>query len=461
MSKVLIIENAAIATVDVCDTEYVRGYLVARDGMIDKVAPGNVFAAVKHNPADEVTVVDGTGCLLTPGLINTHHHLYQWVTRGLAQNEALFGWLTELYPIWARIDEGTVGAAARGGLAWLAKTGCTTSTDHHYVFPTHGGDLLAAEIDAASTIGLRFHPTRGSMSRGRSQGGLPPDECVEQVDAILRASQDAIDRFHDPRFDSMVRIALAPCSPFSVTDELMRLSAEMARANGVRLHTHLCETADEEEFCLAVHGMTPVDYAESVGWLGDDVWFAHAVHLSEAAIKKMASTGTGAAHCPSSNARLGSGHAPVRALLDAGAPVGLGVDGAASQESGMMVEELRQAMYMSRLRAGNSRAAETLGARDALRIGTIGGARNLGRQDEIGSLEPGKLADLALWDLSGLGHADIADPVGALVFGPPAPVKLLTVGGRTVVRDGELVTADEAELTRDCRAAARKLVSGR
>ena len=458
MSNVLIIKNAAIATVDVCDTEYERGYLIARDGLIEAVGPGD---APRQNSVDQVTVVDGAGCLLTPGLVNTHHHLYQWVTRGLAQNEALFGWLTTLYPIWARIDESAVGAAARGGLAWLAKTGCTTSSDHHYVFPTHGGDLLGAEIDAARTIGLRFHPTRGSMSRGRSQGGLPPDECVEQVDAILQASQDAIDRFHDPRFDSMVRIALAPCSPFSVTDELMRASAELARSNGVRLHTHLCETADEEEFCLATHGMTPVDYAESVGWLGDDVWFAHAVHLSDAAVKKMAATGTGAAHCPSSNARLGSGHAPVRALLDAGAPVGLGVDGAASQESGMMVEELRQAMYTSRLRAGNSRAAETLGARDALRIGTMGGARNLGRTDEIGSLEPGKLADLALWDLSGLGHADIADPVGALVFGPPAPVKLLTVGGRTVVRDGELVTADEAELARDCRAAARRLVDAR
>jgi cytosine/adenosine deaminase-related metal-dependent hydrolase len=436
MNKILIIENAAVATVDACDTEYEHGYLVARDGLIDAVGGGDVPAALRAAmPGVEVTVIDGTGCLLTPGLVNTHHHLYQWVTRGLAQNEALFGWLTELYPIWARIDEGTVGAAARGGLAWLAKTGCTTSSDHH--------------------------ASRGSMSRGRSQGGLPPDECVEDVDAILRASQDAIDRFHDPAFDAMVRVALAPCSPFSVTDELMRLSAELARANGVRLHTHLCETVDEEEFCLATHGMSPVDYAESVGWLGEDVWFAHAVHLSDAAIKKMAATGTGAAHCPSSNARLGSGHAPVRALLDAGAPVGLGVDGAASQESGMMVEELRQAMYVSRLRAGNSLAAETLGARAALRIGTLGGARNLGRQEEIGSLEPGKLADLALWDLSGLGHADIADPVGALVFGPPAPIRLLTVGGRPVVRDGELLTADEAALAHDCRAAARRLVEGR
>jgi len=460
MTKVLIIENAAIATVDVCDTEYESGYLVVRDGLIDEVGPGPVPERIKNNPADQVSLVDGSGCLLTPGLVNTHHHLYQWVTRGLAQNEALFGWLTTLYPIWARIDESTVGAAARGGLAWLAKTGCTTSSDHHYVFPTNGGDLLAAEIDAADLIGLRFHATRGSMSRGRSQGGLPPDDCVESVDAILRASQDAIDRFHDPSFDAMVRVALAPCSPFSVTDELMRLSAELARANGVRLHTHLCETVDEEEFCLATHGMTPVDYAESVGWLGDDVWFAHAVHLSDAAIKKMADTGTGAAHCPSSNARLGSGHAPVRALLDAGAPVGLGVDGAASQESGMMVEELRQAMYTSRLRAGNSQAEETLGARAALRIGTIGGARNLGRQHEIGSLEPGKLADLALWDLRGLGHADIADPVGALVFGPPAPVRLLTVGGREIVRDGLLLTADEVALAQDCKAANRKLVNG-
>jgi cytosine/adenosine deaminase-related metal-dependent hydrolase len=461
MSKVLIIQNAAVATVDAHDTEYGHGYLVARDGRIEAVGHGDAPPTAKQNPADEVTVVDGTGCLLTPGLVNTHHHLYQWLTRGLAQDEALFGWLTELYPIWARIDEDTVGTAARGGLAWLAKTGCTTSSDHHYVFPEHGGDLLAAEIDAAGAIGLRFHATRGSMSRGRSQGGLPPDECVEEVDAILRASQEAIDRFHDPAFDAMVRVALAPCSPFSVTDELMRLSAEMARASNVRLHTHLCETVDEEEFCLATHGLTPVDYAESVGWLGEDVWFAHAVHLSDAAVKKLGATGTGTTHCPSSNARLGAGHAPVRALLNAGVPVGLGVDGAASQESGMMVEELRQAMYTSRLRAGNSRPQETLGARAALRLGTMGGARNLGRQHEIGSLEPGKLADLALWDLTGLGHAGIADPLGALVFGPPAPVRLLTVGGRAVVRDAQLLTADETALARECGLEARRLVSGR
>lgn len=445
-----IFENCAIATVS--GAEHDRGYLVVEGEAISAVGAG-VAPRVEG-----ASYVDGTGCLATPGLINTHHHLYQWVTRGLAQDETLFGWLVALYPIWARIDAQTVHAAAGAGLGWLARTGCTTSADHHYVFPRHGGDLLAAEIEAARTIGVRFHPTRGSMDRGKSDGGLPPESVVEDRDTILAACEDAIAKYHDPAPNSMLRIGLAPCSPFSVSSELMTESAALARRHGVRLHTHLAETLDEEEFCLATHGCTPAEYADSLGWLGDDVWLAHCVHLSDSAIKRFAETGTGTAHCPSSNARLGAGLAPIKALLDAGAPVGLGVDGAASQEAGMMVEELRQAMYVSRLRAGTAESKVALNARDALYLGTMGGARNLGRQNEIGSLEPGKLADIALWRLDGLGHADIADPVAALVFGPPAPLKLLMVGGKPVVVDDTLVNADERALASAARAANRKLV---
>jgi cytosine/adenosine deaminase-related metal-dependent hydrolase len=452
----LVITGAAIATVDAADTEHDSGHIVVENGRITAVGSG---PAPREALPEGARVVDGAGCLATPGLVNTHHHLYQWITRGLAQDETLFGWLTELYPIWSRLTEDAMGAAARGGLAWLAKTGCTTSADHHYVFPRHGGDLLGAEIDAAREIGLRFHATRGSMDRGRKDGGLPPDSVVESIDAILSACDEAISRYHDPAPDAMLRIALAPCSPFSVTSDLMTQSAELARSRGVRLHTHLAETRDEEEFCLAAHGVTPAEYADSLGYLNDDVWLAHCVHLSDDAVKRFAATGTGTAHCPSSNARLGSGHARVRDLLDAGAPVGLGVDGAASQESGMLVEELRQAMYISRLRSLSADPARTLNARSALRIGTIGGARVLGRQDEIGSLEAGKLADIALWDLTTLGHAGIADPVGALVFGPPAPVRLLLVGGRPIVENARLLTADEDALARSCRTAARTLVS--
>ncbi|HCT77945.1 MAG TPA: 8-oxoguanine deaminase [Micromonosporaceae bacterium] len=445
-----IIENCAVATVS--GAEHSAGYVVIEGEYITAVGSGQA-------PLIEgASYVDGSGCLATPGLVNTHHHLYQWVTRGLAQDETLFGWLVALYPVWARIDAQIVHAAAGAGLGWLARTGCTTSSDHHYVFPKDSGDLLAAEIEAARTIGLRFHPTRGSMDRGKSEGGLPPESIVEDRDTILAASEDAIVRYHDPAPNSMLRIGIAPCSPFSVSSELMTESAALARRHGVRLHTHLAETLDEEHFCVATHGCTPAEYADSLGWLGEDVWLAHCVHLSDSAVHRFAETGTGTAHCPSSNARLGSGLAPVKALMDAGAPVGLGVDGAASHEAGMMVEELRQALYASRLRAGTAESKAALNARDALYLGTMGGARNLGRQNEIGSLEPGKLADIALWRLDGLGHADIADPVAALVFGPPAPLKLLLVAGKPVVADDALVNADERALASAARAASRKLM---
>jgi len=444
---VIVIEGCAVATVDANGTEHADGHVVISGDRIVAVGAG------PWTGTEDVTRVDGRGCLATPGLVNTHHHLYQWATRGYAQQEILFGWLKELYPVWARIDAGTVHAAAAAGLAQLALTGCTTSTDHHYVFPRGAGDLLAAEIDAAAAVGLRFHPCRGSMDLSEKDGGLPPDSVVEETDAALAATKEAIDRFHDPAPGAMVRIAVAPCSPFSVTPRLMREAADLARSEGVRLHTHLAETVEEERYCREVHGCTPVEYAERLGWLGEDVWLAHAVHLDAPAVARLAATGTGVAHCPSSNGRLGAGIAPVRDLLDARVPVGLGVDGAASQEAGELGAELRQALYLARLRGGPA----ALTARESLALGTIGGARCLGRDDELGSLEPGKLADVALWRLDGLGHAGIEDPVAALVFGPAAPLRRLLVGGRTVVRDGQLSTVDVETVAADLARVARGL----
>jgi cytosine/adenosine deaminase-related metal-dependent hydrolase len=441
----LVIENCAIATVDAAGTEHADGHIVIEDGRIAAVGPGSA-----NTDGDRI---DAAGCLATPGLVNCHHHLYQWATRGLSQQSTLFEWLTELYPIWARVDGEIERAAARAGLAALLVSGCSTSMDHHYVFPREGGDLLAIEIEAARDLHIRFHPTRGSMDLGKSDGGLPPDEVTEDRDAILQASADAIDRFHDPSPDSMLRIALAPCSPFSSTQELMRETAEYARKRGVRLHTHMAETKDEEEFCRELFGVRPVEYLEQLGWLGDDVWLAHCVHLDEREVRRFGETATGVAHCPSSNARLGAGIAPVAALTAAGAPVGLGVDGAASNEAGELAGELRQALLVARLHGG----PQALTAREALALGTIHGARCLGREAEIGSLEPGKLADVALWDLGGIDHAGLADPVAALVLGPRPRVKHLLVGGHRVVEDSRLTTGDEETIARELAAASARL----
>ncbi|MFI1992862.1 8-oxoguanine deaminase [Actinoplanes sp. NPDC020271] len=443
----IVIENATIATVDAHGTEYADGHVVVGDdGRIAAVGPGRTETSGRR--------VDARGCLVTPGLVNTHHHLYQWATRGLALDETLFGWLTTLYPIWGRLDAEIVGAAAGAGLGWLALSGCTTSMDHHYVFPRDGGDVLEAEIEAARGIGLRFHPTRGSMDLSQKDGGLPPDHVVEDTDEALAATEAAIDRWHDSSPDAMLQIAVAPCSPFSVTTRLMVEAATLARRRGVRLHTHLAETDDEEEFCRKQFGCTPVEYAERVGWLGDDVWLAHGVHLDDSAIARLGATGTGVAHCPSSNARLGAGMARVRELVDNGVPVGLGVDGAASQEVSHLGAELRQALYTARMRGG----PKAMDAREALRLGTMGGARCLGRQDHLGSIEVGKLGDLVMWDLDGLGHDGIDDKVAALVFGPPARVALALVGGKPVVERGELVNADEETLTVEARRAHRRLL---
>jgi cytosine/adenosine deaminase-related metal-dependent hydrolase len=351
------------------------------------------------------------------------------------------------------MDAEVVKGAASAGLAWLAKSGCTTSTDHHYVFPKGRGDLFAAEIEAAAELGVRFHPCRGSMDRGQSQGGLPPDEVVEDLDTILEETETAIDRYHDPAPGSMLRIAVAPCSPFSVSKELLTESARLAREKGVRLHTHLAETQDEEEHTREQFNLTPVEYMDDLGWLGADVWLAHCVHLHDTDIKRLAETGTGIAHCPSSNARLGAGIARVAHLLEAGATVGLGVDGSASAEMVPLAGEIRQAMYMQRARYGPT----SLTARQALEIATLGGARCLGREDELGSLEPGKLADIALWRLGGFYDA-IDDPVVAFAFGKTPPLHTLLVGGRTVVENDSLVTVQQDEAGRRGAAAHRRLM---
>ncbi|MBW1596096.1 8-oxoguanine deaminase [Streptomyces sp. JJ38] len=446
----IVIENCAIATVDANDTEYAAGHVVVTGNVIESVGAGAAPAGLEN----VVRRIDGSGHLATPGLVNTHHHFYQWLTRGLAQDANLFDWLVALYPTWARIDEEMVHSAAQGSLAMMARGGVTTAMDHHYVFPRGGGDLLGAEIRAAAELGVRFTAARGSMDRGASDGGLPPDFAVETLDGILEATEAAVDTHHDGSFGSMLHIAVAPCSPFSVSTELMREGAELARRKGVRLHTHGSETVEEEKFCHELFGMGPTDYFESTGWLGDDVWMAHCVHMNDSDIAAFARSGTGVAHCPSSNARLAAGIARVPDMLAAGVPVGLGVDGTASNESGELHTELRNALLINRLGAHRERA---LNARQALRLGTYGGAQVLGRTAEIGSLEAGKLADLVLWKLDGLGHSTIADPVAALVLGAAAPITLSLINGRAVVEDGRLTTADEDTIARGTRDQARRL----
>ncbi|MGP3951845.1 8-oxoguanine deaminase [Streptomyces sp. 7N604] len=446
----IVIENCAIATVDADDTEYASGHVVVADNRIESVGPGKAPEGLE----DVLRRVDGTGHLVTPGLVNTHHHFYQWITRGLAQDSSLFNWLVALYPVWARIDEPMVHAAARGSLAMMVRGGVTTAFDHHYIFPQGAGDLLGAEIRAAREMGVRFTAARGSMDRGQSDGGLPPDFAVEATEAALIATEEAIDTYHDASSGSMLQIAAAPCSPFSVSTDLLREAAVLARRKRVRLHTHGSETVEEEKFCDELFGMGPTDYFESTGWLGEDVWMAHCVHMNDSDIAAFARTKTGVAHCPSSNARLAAGIARVPDMLAAGIPVGLGVDGTASNESGELHTELRNALLINRL---GDRREHALNARQALRLGTYGGAQVLGRAGEIGSLEAGKLADLVLWKLDGIGHSSIADPVAALVFGAAAPVTLSLINGRPVVEAGRLTTADEDAIARGAREQARRL----
>jgi cytosine/adenosine deaminase-related metal-dependent hydrolase len=445
VTRLLIDSCEVVVTVDDRGTEVAGGSILVEDGAISWVGSGDP-------PADPDERLDGRGTVAVPGLVNTHHHLYQTLTRARARDRGLFGWLVELYPLWAGVDEEWERAAARVGLAHLALAGCSTTTDHHYVHPAGAGDLLGVEIDSARELGLRFHPCRGSMDLGEKDGGLPPDSVVETTDDALSASEDAVRRFHDASVGSMLRIAIAPCSPFSVTERLMRDSAELARRHGVLLHTHLAETQDEERFCLERFGRRPLELMDDWGWLGPDVWFAHAVHLDEKDVRRVADTSSGVASCPSSNLRLGAGIAPVRSLVDEGARVGLGVDGPASNEASDLFGEIRQAMLVSRA-VGPERG---LSEREALRLATRGGADVLGR-DDVGSIETGKRADLALFPVDGLEQAGTSDVVAGLLMGRTQWVRHLLVEGRYVVRDGELVTADQDEIVREGRRVARRV----
>ncbi|HZD16625.1 MAG TPA: 8-oxoguanine deaminase [Actinomycetota bacterium] len=446
MSRLLVHDCEVVVTMDDAGTELPEASILVEDGVISWVGTG-------PPPAEPDERLDGSGQVALPGLVNCHHHLYQSLTRVRAQGEGLFGWLVELYPVWARLDEEWERAASRVALAQLALSGCSTTTDHHYVFPPAAGDPLGVEVEAARELGIRFHPCRGSMDLGESDGGLPPDAVCEPTEDALARSEEAVKRFHDPAPGSMVRIALAPCSPFSVTERLMRETADLARRHGVRLHTHLAETLDEERFCLERFGRRPTELMETWGWLGEDVWFAHCVHLSDPDVRRLGETRTGVSWCPSSNLRLGAGIAPGRALIEAGARVGLGTDGSASNEGARLSDEVHQALLVSRAEGPEP----GLSAREALWMATRGGASVLGR-DDVGSLEAGKRADVALFAVDGMGFAGAGtDPVAALAFGGPDRVRQLLVEGQPVVADGHLVAAEEEEIAREGHRVARRI----
>jgi cytosine/adenosine deaminase-related metal-dependent hydrolase len=433
------------------EREIEGGWILTRDGVIAEVGSGDPPLA------DEA--INAPNCVAVPGLVNAHDHMYQWATRGYVPDGTLFEWLRALYPVWARIDAETVRVAARAAIARLLLCGCTLSTDHHYVFPHGRPGIFEALVEAARELGIRFQPCRGSMSLGESKGGLPPDSVVEDEDSILADTESMIKRFHDPQPGSMCRVVVAPCSPFSVTPQLMRESASLARRHGVRLHTHLAETLDEERFCIERFGRRPLELMEDLGWIGDDVWYAHGIHLSDAEVDRVAEARTGIAHCPSSNMRLGAGVCRVEDLLHAGARVGLGVDGAASNEDANLATEVHQALYLARARAaihGRIGAPTALDARGAWRLATKGGAECLGR-DDCGSLEVGKCADVALFRVDDLPHAGVADRLAGLALAPPARASVVIVNGRVVVRDGRLLTADEDEIAGEIAATSARL----
>jgi cytosine/adenosine deaminase-related metal-dependent hydrolase len=430
--------------------EIADGAIAVEGGVITAVGTSADLAPL----AQGAQVVEARGCVVTPGLVNTHHHLYQTLTRAVpgCASSSLFGWLKTLYPIWARYTPQDVYAATRLGLAELALSGCTLSSDHLYLFPN--GVTLDDTIAAAASVGLRFHPTRGAMSVGESAGGLPPDSLVEREEAILADTIRVIDRFHDPREGAMVRVGVAPCSPFSVSQDLMREAALLARDKRVMLHTHLAEDKDDVAYSLARFGCRPGQYAQDLGWVGQDVWHAHCVQLDATEIALFSATGTGVAHCPCSNCRLGSGIAPVRAMVDAGVPVGLGVDGSASNDAGHLLAEARQAMLLQRVALG----AEALTPREALRLATRGGAQILGRPD-CGQLAPGKRADIAVWPVDDIASAGSWDKVAALALAPPLAARHVFVEGRAVVRDGKLAQASRAEILAQAQASLTRLMS--
>ncbi len=447
MSTLLVKHADLLITMDRQRRQIADGAIFVRDQAIVQIG------ATHELPAAADTVLDARGLVILPGLVNTHHHLYQSLTRCIAQNAVLFDWLKTLYPIWAGLTPEAVYLGTKLGLAELMLSGCTTSSDHHYLWPN--GSRIDDQIEAAVELGIRFHASRGSMSLGESAGGLPPDTVVETEAAILADCRRAIETYHQAARFGMVRVVVAPCSPFSVTPDLMRESAQLARSYGVRLHTHLAETQDEEEFCQQMFGQRPVDYVAGLGWTGQDVWHAHCVHLNDDEIGLFARTGTGTAHCPSSNMRLASGIAPVRRLLDRGAPVGLGVDGSASNDSGHLLAEARQAMLLQRV-LGNPAG---LSAMEALEIATLGGAAVLGR-DDIGALAPGMAADfiginLAQVTYSGARH----DPLAAVVFCAPQQVDLSVINGAVRVRDGAIVGLDLPDLVRRHTAMSQRLLN--
>ncbi|MBP8996981.1 MAG: 8-oxoguanine deaminase [Anaerolineaceae bacterium] len=459
--KTLLIRHAQLlVTMDDHRREITDGGLFIRDGFIERVGT----TADLPQTADEI--LDLAGYIVLPGMVNTHHHFYQTLTRAVpaAQNANLFNWLKTLYPIWARMTAEDIRISTQTALAELALSGCTTASDHLYLFPN--GSRLDDEIEAAAEVGLRLHASRGSMSLGESKGGLPPDSVVDSEERILADSERLINRYHDPNPGSMVQIVLAPCSPFSVTGKLMKQSAELARKYGVHLHTHLAETQDEEEFCLQQFGYRPVAYMQSVDWVGEDVWFAHSVHVSQEEIQLYAREGCGVAHCPSSNMRLASGIAPLMEFLKAGVKTGLGVDGSASNDSSHMLAEARQAMLLARLNAGlkgaslSSTGEEILSVRQALEVATRGGASVLGRKD-IGSLEVGKCADFIAFDLNHLDYAGaLHDPVAALLLCQPRGVDYSYVNGKPVVQEGHLMGLDLEKQIRIHNKAAARLVEG-
>ncbi|MCE1254484.1 MAG: 8-oxoguanine deaminase [Anaerolineae bacterium] len=459
----ILVKNAAlVVTMDEQRREITDGGIFIRDGFIEQVGPSNSL------PQTADTVIDLTGHIILPGLVNTHHHFYQTLTRAVpaAQDANLFNWLKTLYPIWARMTPEDIFISTQTALAELALSGCTTASDHLYLFPN--GARLDDEIAGAREVGLRLHASRGSMSLGESQGGLPPDSVVDSEESILKDSQRLINTYHDHKPGSMLQIVLAPCSPFSVTGELMKQSAALAREYGVHLHTHLAETQDEEEFCLQKFGHRPVAYMQSVNWVGQDVWFAHSVYVNQPEIELYAKTGCGVAHCPSSNMRLASGIAPIWEMTRSGVKVGLGVDGSASNDGSHLLAEARQAMLLARLRAGlmgASLSAEgappLMTARQALELATLGGAAVLGRHD-IGSLEAGKCADLIAFNLNHLEYAGaLHDPLAALLFCAPRNVDLSMVHGRVVVQNGQLLTVDLNKLIQKHNQASRRLVYGK
>jgi cytosine/adenosine deaminase-related metal-dependent hydrolase len=457
----LLIKHAYLASMDDHQSEYPDGGLFIRDGFIEQVG----HTAELPQSADEI--LDLSGYVVLPGLINTHHHFYQTLTRAVpaAQNANLFNWLKTLYPIWARMTPDDIYTSTQTALAELALSGCTTASDHLYLFPN--GSKLDDEIEAGLQLGVRLHASRGSMSLGESQGGLPPDSVTDKEDVILADSERLIQRYHDPKPGSMTHIVLAPCSPFSVTGDLMKESAKLARKYGVHLHTHLAETEDEEQFCLQKFGYRPVGYMQSVDWVGSDVWFAHSVYVNDEEIGVFAKHNCGVAHCPTSNMRLASGIAPVKQYLAAGVSVGLGVDGSASNDGSHLLAEVRQAMLLSRLKEGitgyslsNDPNRKLMTAREALWLGTRGGAAVLGRTD-IGSLESGKCADFFAINLNRLEYAGgaVHDPVSAVVFCQPAQVDYTVVGGKFVVKEGQLVTIDKGKLVEQHNKAAKRLVN--